>query len=297
MKPSFKACGATLVELLIGLSVSGVLLTAMLALMMQQNQQLIRLNDKYAFLSNLRFAIHWLNKDIQRLGLLGCTPINSHNIDNQSLKLTPLHFLQYQMVANSHELTLVTGRQQPDIKLRHKTDPTLPISIQSSKPLSWVTGEVIALTDCEKASLFTISHLDESKGLIFHDIFQSRKNNASLAIKVNLEKALKWVFDPEKLSPMFYQVDQHKYSIKKTNNGVGLYRNDIEIMPDINSFSAQFHLDTNCDGQIDVSSDQPPKNLATLRSIEVKLEHKQTFFNLGNPFVQNFPLPNRCTLQ
>lgn len=292
-----KLLGATLVELMIGLATSGILLTGLLTMMMQQGAQYRRLSESYAELANLRFAIHWLNKDIQTTGFLGCTPTTSKKIHNLSVELSPLTFIDYDTSTELHELRLVTGRYQKEVAVLGKLiGKSQPLTVSTSNQIPWQAGQLLALTDCEKASLFAVSHIDRSKGLIVHEVFQPRMTKSHLARKLNHTSVLLWDYKPDELKPELVELEMVQYSMKTTLEGFGLFRNDIEILPGIQSFSVKFHLDSDCDGQVDTVEAKAPKDISKIRFMEISIGLKQGFLqDESGAFKHQFPFPQRCS--
>ena len=155
-----KSSGVMLIELMIALTISFMVLVALLEMYLS-NQRSYKLQTALSDIQyNAKSAIAFLAADIQAAGRIGCARLSADFplASATSYTLSPKNKI---MVKNANlqvrHADQVTGRLKDEMRQANK----LPVETREY----YQAGDILIISDCSKAEIFKIEHVSLSHGL------------------------------------------------------------------------------------------------------------------------------------
>jgi prepilin-type N-terminal cleavage/methylation domain-containing protein len=182
-----KNCGLTLIELLIAMLLSSIVLLTAYTLLNYQQHYFAQHKAQIQLEQNKRFAQFMLSNAIRQAGFFGCrslanSKITNHASDNKSPNNKSLvAVFAYQAMGSSWRPALPAG-----IKVKPGTDvlaimyvnpSTAILSTPMLKPTDYISlnktslfnsGDIVVISDCEHADIFTIKQINGYKKQLQH---------------------------------------------------------------------------------------------------------------------------------
>lgn len=178
-----KNCGLTLIELLIAMLLSNVVLLTAYSLLnyqqhyFQQHQQQIQLEQ------NKRFAQYILSNAIRQAGFFGCRSLANSTITNHSnfdptklLAIFAYHAIgkswlpslpkNIKVKSGTDVLAIIYEDSGTAIVTTAMSNPSAPLIVTDTSQFK--QNDLVVISDCEHADIFTISQINGSKKQIQH---------------------------------------------------------------------------------------------------------------------------------
>ncbi len=181
----FRECGLSLIELLIALVISTLLMTGVITLFVSSKQS-YRIQDALARLQeNGRTALALLSQDIRIAGNRGCSSRTNNHLANtlpdiggglngyeyETLPAILLYnsnnnLTQSDAVINS-DVILIKGSASETIRVITSTPSSTKISNVDAATIE--RGDIMLISDCSNAEIFSVSAVNRRNGIISHD--------------------------------------------------------------------------------------------------------------------------------
>lgn len=325
--------GFTLVETMVALSLGAVVLAALVNII-SQNRANINLSESYSQVQESgRLSMEILSREFRLLGFHGClntndaSKLNNRLDTNDTSGATGNYDASVHNYANSISVidnltaTVLYGGIQPqlgtdvitsrsavssDISLtsapvQSGSTETLKVSGPPSQLNNIGKGNIVMVSDCETADLFSVDDSVNKNEIIFNTASNDKApKNASSGFSSNYTAGDKiWVMNtasyfiaPSRLvGNVVNGVSTNVTSLYKTSQLLG--DNAVELVPYISDFQLEYGIDTNDDRSPDAyktaATLQPTDDLNTdLISVKVSLSVQSSAKVDGSDFSRSY---------
>ena len=272
--PNGRTSGLSLVELLVAIAI-GLLVVAGVVQVYVSAKQAYRATEALARVQEAgRFAISALVRDIRMAGFTGCPAPGSGNITNiadldgdgnpdSGYDLTPSNAVSVQdevtsgpAVPGTDTITIryASSEMVPVVSTGNATS-TAEVKIPAN-PYGWSAGDVIVVTDCERADIFGATTVSSGAGVV----------TIAIAAANNTQPRLSKDYGTRALAMRVLSRTYYVGNTGRTDAGgqpiYALYRQDggappVELVEGVQGMEISVALDTDGDGSADTRSNTP----------------------------------------